>query len=182
MTREQLEHIIRAAADIADDEEIMIVGSQAVLGQFPSGPAELLVSVEADVYPKNRPDRADLIDGSIGEGSPFHDTFGYYAQGVGPETAVFPAGWHERLVRIQNRNTRDAIGWCPEIHDLVLSKCAAGREKDWRFLDGAVRAGLVEEDVLLARLSTMSLAEPVAESVRQHVEAAFRRARSAPSS
>ncbi|MBI5498812.1 MAG: hypothetical protein HY907_01105 [Deltaproteobacteria bacterium] len=179
MTREQLEHIIRASAVIADDEEIIIVGSQAVLGQFPAAPPELLVSTEADVYPRNHPDRADLIDGSIGEGSPFHDTFGYYAQGVGPETATLPEGWADRLVRIQNRNTRNAIGWCPEIHDLVLSKCAAGREKDWRFLDGAVRAGLVEQAVLLERLATMGVVDAIRESVRQHVAAAFRRVRAA---
>ncbi len=34
MTRAQLEHIIRAAATIADDDEIVVLGSQAVLGQF----------------------------------------------------------------------------------------------------------------------------------------------------
>ena len=98
MTREQLEHIIRAAASIADDDELIIVGSQAVLGQYPNAPAELLVSIEADVYPKHHPDRADLIDGAIGEGSDFHETFGYYAQGVGPTTAVLPTGWDLRLV------------------------------------------------------------------------------------
>jgi hypothetical protein len=63
MRRRDLEHIIRAAADIADDDEIIIIGSQAILGQYPDAPAELCVSVEADVYPKNRPERADLIDG-----------------------------------------------------------------------------------------------------------------------
>ena len=87
MRRRDLEHIIRAAADIADDDEIIIIGSQAILGQYPDAPAELCVSV-ADVYPKNKPERADLIDGSIGEGSPFHDAYGYYAQGVGETTAV----------------------------------------------------------------------------------------------
>ncbi len=69
MKRRDLEHVIRAAADIADDDEIIIIGSQAILGQYPDAPAELCVSVEADVYPKNKPARADLIDGSIGEGS-----------------------------------------------------------------------------------------------------------------
>ena len=87
MTRAQLEHIIRAAGDIASDDEIVIIGSQSILGQFPDAPAALLVSAEADVYPKNHPERSDLVDGSIGEGSPFHDTYGYYAQGVGEETA-----------------------------------------------------------------------------------------------
>ena len=87
MQREQLEHVIRAAASIVDDDEIMVVGSQAVLGAHPAAPAALLRSVEADVFPRNHPDRAILIDGAIGEGSPFHETFGYYAHGVGPETA-----------------------------------------------------------------------------------------------
>jgi hypothetical protein len=47
VTRAQLEHLIRAAATIADDNEIVVIGSQAVLGQFPQAPPELLVSVEA---------------------------------------------------------------------------------------------------------------------------------------
>jgi hypothetical protein len=34
------------------------------------------------------PDRADLIDGTIGELSPFHATYGYYAHGVGESTAA----------------------------------------------------------------------------------------------
>jgi hypothetical protein len=75
MRRRDLEHLIRAAADIADDDEIIVIGSQAILGQYPDAPADLCVSSEADVYPKNKPDRTDLIDGSIGEGSPFHATY-----------------------------------------------------------------------------------------------------------
>ena len=72
MTRPELEHLIRVAADIAQDDEIVVIGSQAILAQFPNAPPSLRVSVEADLYPKNHPDRADLIDGSVGEGSPFH--------------------------------------------------------------------------------------------------------------
>lgn len=68
MTRAQLEHIIRAAGTIADVDDITVIGSQAVLGEFPDAPAELLVSKEADVFPSHHPERSDLIDGSIGEG------------------------------------------------------------------------------------------------------------------
>ena len=67
MNRAQLEHVIRAAATIAGDTEIVVIGSQAILGQYPDAPAELLVSADVDVYPRNHPDRADLIEGSIGE-------------------------------------------------------------------------------------------------------------------
>lgn len=53
MQRHQLEHIIRAASTIADDDEIIIVGSQSILGAYAQAPDELLVSEEADVYPRH---------------------------------------------------------------------------------------------------------------------------------
>ena len=90
MKRSELEHIIRAAGSITDERHIVIIGSQAILASFPNAPAELTVSQEADAYPMESPDKADLIDGSIGEKSPFHDTFGYYAHGVAPGTGSFP--------------------------------------------------------------------------------------------
>jgi hypothetical protein len=154
MTRAQLEHLIRAAAAVADDNEIVVVGSQAVLGQFPAAPAEMLVSMEADVYPRNHPERADLIEGSIGELSPFHESFGYYAEGVSPHTAKLPAGWEERLVAVA---IGDVKGYCLEINDLVLSKLTAGREKDHDFVRAAVRHGMVDRAALLHRVTTMPL-------------------------
>lgn len=44
MAREQLEHSIRASAAIAGVEDIIVIGSQSVLGQYPNAPEELLVS------------------------------------------------------------------------------------------------------------------------------------------
>lgn len=67
LRRSDLEHLIRAAATISGDDEIVVIGSQAVLGQLPNAPAEMLVSNEADLYPRNVPERWELIDGSIGE-------------------------------------------------------------------------------------------------------------------
>ena len=45
MQRPQLEHIIRAAAGITGAGEFIVISSQAILGQFPNAPAELLISV-----------------------------------------------------------------------------------------------------------------------------------------
>jgi hypothetical protein len=162
MRREDLEHVIRAAAAIAHDNEIVVVGSQAILAQYPNAPRALLFSQEADVYPRNHPEKALEIDGALGDGSQFHETFGYYAHGVGPETAKAPAGWERRLVPIPValRPGRDeqATGWCLEAHDLVLAKCAAGRERDWKFAKEAIRQGIVRPDVLLRRVVDLPLA------------------------
>lgn len=151
MTRSELEHVIRAAGAIAQDREIIVIGSQAVLGQFPQAPKILLASMEADVFPRSRPERADLIDGAIGEGSRFHEQFGYYAQGVGESTAILPEGWRDRLVRIENANTGGCTGLCLEVHDLAISKYAAGREKDLDFTAALARHGLTDRKTLLAR-------------------------------
>jgi hypothetical protein len=152
MKRSELEHVIRAAGSIANDREIVVIGSQSVLGQFPDAPTVLLVSAEADVYPLHHPELADLIDGSIGEGSAFHEQYGYYAQGVGEETAILPRGWRERLVRILNSNTNGITGLCLEVHDLAISKYVAGREKDLAFTRELAKHGLTQRKTLLARL------------------------------
>lgn len=102
MTREELEHIIRASADVTQEYEFVIVGSQSILGSVPNPEDEFTMSAEADIYPMNAPGKAAFIEGALGEGSQFHETYGYYAQGVGPETAVLPSGWIQRVHRVQN--------------------------------------------------------------------------------
>lgn len=149
MRRADLEHVIRAAAAVANDDEIVVIGSQAVLGQLPDAPEALLWSQEADVYPRSHPERAKAIDGALGDGSQFHAAFGYYAHGVGPETAKAPAGW------------------CLEAHDVVLAKCAAGRERDWEFAREAVRHGVVDPDELLRRAGDLPLPASRREQVAQ---------------
>jgi len=153
MKHADLEHIIRAASTIANDDEIIILGSQAVLGQFSNPPEEMLRSDEADIYPKNRPERWELIDGAIGELSTFHDTFGYYAQGVEEGVSTLPQDWKTRLIPFASSATRGATGWCVEIHDLLISKYIANRDKDRRYCQAAARAGLAQEQVLLERLA-----------------------------
>lgn len=157
MNRAQLEHLIRAASAICGERDLIILGSQAILGQFPDAPKTLRVSAEADLYPRDRPDLADLIDGAIGELSMFHDRFGYYAQGVGPNTAILPAGWQARLVPICGLETQGATGWCLEIHDLLLSKYVPFREKDEAYILEAIRLRLVRRSKLLALVPTMPI-------------------------
>ncbi|MCY0880164.1 MAG: hypothetical protein OWU84_14650 [Firmicutes bacterium] len=86
MTRPELEHLIRAAGAILGEDAIIVVGSQAILSLADADqlPPEATWSVEADLIPWDDPDerKADLIDGTIGEGSPFHETFHSYAEGV----------------------------------------------------------------------------------------------------
>jgi hypothetical protein len=167
--RHELEHLVRAAATIIDDDELIVIGSQSVLEQFPEAPSDLLVSVEADLIPRNHPERADLIDGSIGELSPFHETFGYYAQGVEIATATLPNGWAERLIPVRGEGTRGATGWCLEVNDLALSKYVANREKDAVFLAAAVRHRMINRAVLMSRVDGLPVDEATRQRIREQI-------------
>jgi Nucleotidyltransferase of unknown function (DUF6036) len=157
MNRAELEHIIRAAGGITGQSDLVVVGSQALLAQFPNAPAALLASMEADIYPRHRPDLSIQIDGAIGERSLFHQTFGYYAHGVDESTATLPPGWQERLVPIHNENTGGATGWCLEVHDLAASKLAAGRQKDLEFVRLLVSEKMVSAETLARRVEALPL-------------------------
>ena len=157
MTRGALEHLLRAAAALTNERDFIVIGSQAVLGQFPSAPDTLLASVEADLYPRDAIEKSDVIDGAIGELSQFHETFGYYAHGVDDTTAVLPAGWQERLVPLQNENTGGATGWCLEVHDLASAKLVANRDRDRAFLRVLLQEHLVDPATLAQRLRQLPL-------------------------
>lgn len=174
MRREDFEHLIAAAADASGEDEIVVIGSQAILGSHPDAPSELLSSMEADVYPRRDPAKSIDIDGALGDGSLFHRTYGYYAHGVGPETARAPAGWEERLIETEiptrPRQKKGAIALCLEPHDLVLSKCAAGRDRDWDYLEVALKAGLVEYGTLQSRIDDLPVDGSTKDRVRVMLE------------
>lgn len=101
MNRDQLAHVLRASCQIAGDPHILVIGSQSILGTFEEEqlPAPATASREVDIAFLDDPHgtKADLVDGAIGELSPFDEQFGYYAQGVEVDTAVLPVGWRQRL-------------------------------------------------------------------------------------
>ncbi len=170
MTREQLEHILRAASAIAGDPDVLVIGSQSVLGSFAEDdlPFEATSSMEADIAFFDDPAdaKADQVDGAIGELSTFHETFGYYAQGVSVSTAVLPEGWRGRVVTFATPDTAPGRGLCLDPHDCVVSKLVAGREKDLSFAGALVRKGLIDPGILADRVGTVAAHPLVIEKVR----------------
>ena len=97
-----------------------------LLGAFPDVPAELFISREADVYPRNHPDRAVPIDSTIGEDSAFDRSFGNFAAWYRPgdgHSACRPA---RASGSVSGENTRFVRGWCLDVHDLAIAKYVAG--------------------------------------------------------
>jgi hypothetical protein len=152
MKRSEVEHVLRAEAAITQETSFFVVGSQAILMQFPQAPPELTVSRELDLYPALNPDKADLIDGTIGALSSFDETFGYHADGVGPETAVMPPDWRKRELFFY---LGDVTVICPEVHDLAVSKCVAARHKGAEFVRALFKHSMVELDTMLVRIAML---------------------------
>ena len=165
MRRDQLEHAIRAACDVSSDTELYIVGSQAILGQYPEAPDPLRASIEVDLQPKNLPETTDMIDGVLGELSRLHETHGFYVHGIWLEGLALPGGWEGRTIPVCNRATLGHTGHCLEAHDLAASKLGAFREKDREFVTTMLAERLANGTTLLARLSTL----PVEPELREKI-------------
>lgn len=166
MTREELEHAIRAACDAAQDQEVYVFGSQAILGQYPDAPESLRQSAEADIAPVNAIDMVDVIDASLGELSSFHQAFGYYVHGVAITAAVLPQGWERRAIAVRNANTNGATGWCIEAHDLAASKLVAHRDKDRDFVRILLAEGLVNARRLRLRVGQLPRSDRLPDELR----------------
>lgn len=156
MTRDELEHAIRAACDVADDDEVWVFGSQAILGQFEDAPEELRASVEVDVAPVNKEAKTIDIDANLGELSAFHQAHGFYVHGVSIEAAVLPKGWEQRAKKVSNANTGWKTGLCLEAHDLAVSKLVAFRPKDLDFVRVLLTEELVSARKLLLRIGQLT--------------------------
>jgi hypothetical protein len=159
VNRQQLAHVLRSACAIANDTDVLVLGSQSILGSFDEEdlPPEATASQEAEIAFLNDParDKADDVEGAIGEMSTFHKENGIYAEGVHIDTAVLPDGWRNRLVSWKVQSSRPAKPHFLEPHDLAVSKLAAGRPKDHDFVLALIRAGLLDVAVIRRRASML---------------------------
>jgi hypothetical protein len=147
---------------------MIVVGSQSILGSFDIDelPPVAHLSAEVDVMPDVDDfalmvELADLIEGVGGELSPFEELHGFALDGVDLTTSVLPLGWRDRLVVVCNELTRDPAtgeqytGLCLDPADLCVAKLCAGREKDRAFVSALFDSGLVDREIVRARLGEM---------------------------
>lgn len=162
MRRHELEHAIRAATSIIRQDQVIIIGSQAILGSYTEDqlPRTATMSPEVDIAPMSDADAealADQLSFDVGEDSDFHREFGFYIEGVGKRTAILPPDWMYRLVGVRCEGTNFATGLCLEPHDLCAAKLMAHRPKDFQFVDGLIDAGLIDPAVLSERVASIDI-------------------------
>jgi len=151
MKRYQFDRIVRSVAAITGNPDVLVIGSQAVVGVYGDIVDEKIAhSNDLDVSDLNGNQRfIHEIAGTLGELSPFQDSNdGAYADSVvAEEVATLPSGWRDRLIKVETTNLITPEGvqaraWCLHPNDVIASKLAAGRDKDRAFAEAAVDARL----------------------------------------
>lgn len=171
VTRANLIHAIRASTQIVDQDQVIVIGSQAVLASWDEDelPAAVTLSAEVDVCPLHDDDAeslADRLDGAIEELSSFHETHGFYIQGVGRRTALLSPGWVERLVTVTADPARGRIGLCLDVHDLCAAKLLANRPKDHVYVAAMIEESFVDPNVVWDRVVATDTDESRLEAAR----------------
>lgn len=168
MKKHQVDHVLRAAGKITGETQFIIIGSQSLHGKYPDLPDEIVRSAEVDLIAKGQVARTECLN-AIGQDSPFHEEFGYYADPVEEGTATLPGGWKGRLVNLPPGDTDGVSGLCLDPHDLAIAKYVARREKDLAFNRALAERGIVKRERLLQLLDKTRLPNSARTRIQQDI-------------
>lgn len=174
-TVDDLLRVVRALAYEFDTDTVFVVGSQAILASMPDAPEPARASPEIDAFPANAriweieeaqrlndgvlPIASEHIDGLFGQGSPFHQTHGFYIDGVDETTAKLPRGWQMRAVTLRDEVAgRTVFGVAPDTEDLIASKRLDPRDKV--FVEAIHAHRPLDLDLVERRILDISQTEP----------------------
>jgi hypothetical protein len=151
MKRSQLVELLAAARGIVGERDLVIIGSQCVHARTDDAPAEVLMSRECDVLLDEHDALTARLDAELGEASAYRAEHGVYVDTVNDDTFPFlPSGWEQRTQPLV-----DGVR-CLEVHDLVLSKLAAGRLKDYELVAVLLGRALADETTVRDRIAMVT--------------------------
>lgn len=162
MDLSKVEHILRAAGDATGHGTFVVIGSAAIFLWERDVPGAMAISREADLFAAGvgaaEVDRiSDELDAILGQASSFDETYGYYCDGVGEETAILPRDWRRRAKAYSSPATAGVTALVPHPNDLALAKLCAGREKDMAWLAAGVEHGLITVREMRSRLDELPI-------------------------
>jgi hypothetical protein len=189
MRADELRDLARRAANVTGYRQILVLGSQAVHGALPDAdlPPITTMSEEADLAVVNDlvGDTPHQIEAHFGMGSPYHQHFGVYADGIALTEVALPLGWEGRVrtehITDGSDESNPVALLFPEIHDLCASKLTVavtggfGRRSDREFVGALIEAGLVDAELLTQRIE--QLPDTVSVQVREAARSIVQRLR-----
>jgi len=149
--REDLRRLFARARDLCGETDYVVFGSLAVLGYAGEVPPRMAASLDVDAFSKGDPGRIFDLAPALGQGSPFEAEFGYYLDPISPRVATLPAGWPDRLTRIEL--DPDLAAWFLEPNDAAVSKYARMEPRDREWIRPGLRAGVLSLAILDVRFA-----------------------------
>jgi hypothetical protein len=147
--REDLRRLFARARALCGESDYVVFGSLAVLGYAGEVPARMAASIDVDAFTKSDPGRVRELGAALGQGSAFEAEHGYYLDPISPRVATLPAGWADRLTRIQLEP--ELAAWFLEPNDAAVSKYARMEPRDREWIRPGLRAGILSLALLDAR-------------------------------
>lgn len=155
-----LQHLVRSVRALAEDCQVIVLGSASLLASFPElgdGSEPLAATYDADLCPQPFDETTALmIHESLGESGAFHLRHGYHVDVL--RDSIFetlPAGWKERLVTVPGCEGAMAL----EPHDLAATKLLVGRPKDIALVRHLATTGRLSRITVEQRLDSIPKAE-----------------------
>ena len=163
MKRDDLRRLFAQARSLTGETDYVVLGSLAALGYTGELPPRMAMSLDVDAYGKSDPDRIFELAPTLGEGSAFEAEYGNYLDAVSPRVATLPAGWEERLVRIELEPGLAA--WFLEPNDAAVSKYARMEPRDREWIRAGLAAGILSLPITESRFRQTTFLD-AAESAR----------------
>lgn len=166
MEVDKVDHILRAAGEVTGRSRFVLIGSAAVFAWRQIVPEDMTATREVDLFACDvDPQEADRIavelDGSLGQASQFDQSFGFYCDGVGPETAILPTDWEDRSIEYSNAKTGGVTAIVPHLNDIAISKLCAGREEDFDWLGAALAADIIDLEEMRRLFARLPAHRPI---------------------
>ena len=149
MKRDDLRRLFAAARRISGETDYVVLGSLAALGYAGELPPRMAMSLDVDAFGKSDPGRIFELAPALGQGSAFEAENGYYLDPILPRVATLPAGWEDRLVRIELEPGLAA--WFLEPNDAAVSKYARMEPRDREWLRAGLRARILSLPIIESR-------------------------------
>jgi hypothetical protein len=149
--RDDLRRLFARARALSGETDYVVFGSLAALGYAGDVPARMAMSIDVDACGKADPARLFELTRDLGQGSPFESENGFYLDPISPRVATLPAGWEERLVRIELEPGLAA--WFLEPNDAAVSKYARMEPRDREWIRPGLQAGVLSLSILDARFA-----------------------------
>jgi len=153
MRRDLIEKLLRELARVSGKREVIVIGSQSLHAGAGKLPAEVLMSVEVDLLFEEGDPTEPQIEAELGRNSSFQAEHGVYVDVVRSSFPYLPDGWDRRLRDMELGALRAR---CLEIHDLAVSKLAAGRLKDNELIASLIAHELLDVETVRARIAAIA--------------------------